>query len=56
MIPPHPAPRVGGSLPLGSLAFVAVLSAGVLVLNAETQIFDTNFYSLWEATSLLRPC
>jgi hypothetical protein len=32
---------------------VAVLTAAVLVITVKAQIFDTNFYSLWEATALL---
>lgn len=32
---------------------VAILNAVVLILTAEQQIYDTNFYSLWEATALL---
>jgi hypothetical protein len=38
---------------LGLLALVAGLTSGVLLLTAEQQIFDTNFYTLWEATALL---
>ncbi|OFW51109.1 MAG: hypothetical protein A3G77_15915 [Acidobacteria bacterium RIFCSPLOWO2_12_FULL_68_19] len=34
------------------LLLVALLDAGVLVLTAGHQIYDTNFYSLWEATAL----
>ena len=37
----------------GLLALVAGLTAAVLVLTVDDQIFDTNFYSLWEATALL---
>lgn len=32
---------------------VAVVTAAVLVFSVKTQIFDTNFYSLWEAAALL---
>ena len=32
---------------------VAVLTAAVLALAVKTQIFDTTFYSLWEAAALL---
>lgn len=39
--------------PLSLFVLVAALNAGVLVLTAGHQIFDTNFYSLWEATALL---
>lgn len=35
------------------LLLVAAVNAAVLVLTAEDQIYDTNFYSLWEATALL---
>ncbi|MBI4486818.1 MAG: hypothetical protein HY655_12475 [Acidobacteria bacterium] len=35
------------------LLLVVGLHAGVLVLTAGSQIYDTNFYSLWEATALL---
>jgi hypothetical protein len=35
------------------LALVAVLTFVVLVLTAAEQIYDTNFYSLWEATAIL---
>lgn len=37
----------------GLLVLVAALNAAVLVLTAGHQIFDTNFYTLWEATALL---
>ena len=30
-----------------------MLTIAVLILTAEQQIYDTNFYSLWEATALL---
>lgn len=33
---------------------MAVLTAAVLGLAVKTQIFDTTFYSLWEASALLR--
>ena len=36
----------------GLLALVAMITAAVLVLTANDQIYDTNFYSLWEATAL----
>ena len=36
-----------------SLALIAMLAASVLVLTAGTQIYDTNFQTLWEATALL---
>jgi hypothetical protein len=32
---------------------VAVLTAAVLAIGVKTQIFDTNFHSLWEASALL---
>ena len=35
------------------LWLVAALNLVVLILTAEQQIYDTNFYSLWEATALL---
>lgn len=35
------------------LLLVAVLNAAILTLTAGDQIYDTNFYSLWEATALL---
>ena len=35
------------------LMLVAGLNAAVLILTAGGQIYDTNFYSLWEATALL---
>ena len=38
---------------IGLLALVAVLTVAVLILTAEYQIHDTNFYTLWEATALL---
>jgi hypothetical protein len=41
---------------LGSLigmVLVGALSAIVLILTVKFQVFDTNFYSLWEATALL---
>jgi hypothetical protein len=34
------------------LMVVGVLNAAVLVLTAAHQIYDTNFYTLWEATAL----
>src|SRR5688572_20048042 len=37
----------------GLLALVGTLTALVLVLTANRQVYDTNFYSLWEATALL---
>jgi hypothetical protein len=40
-------PSVGWSL------LVAVLTAAVLAIAVKVQIFDTNFYSLWEAAALL---
>ena len=36
-----------------SSILVGTLTALVLVLTADQQIYDTNFYSLWEATALL---
>jgi hypothetical protein len=39
--------------PVRWLTLVAGLTALVLVLTASGQIYDTNFQSLWEATSLL---
>jgi hypothetical protein len=36
-----------------AVALVGVLTALVLVLTGGNQIYDTNFYSLWEATALL---
>lgn len=38
---------------IGWLALVTGLTAVVLVITADDQIFDTNFYTLWEATALL---
>ena len=38
----------------GFLTLVAALTAVVLILTAGEQIYDTNFYSLWEATALLQ--
>ncbi len=35
------------------LVLVGVVTAIVLVLAAQSQIYDTNFYLLWEATALL---
>ena len=35
------------------LVSVAALNGAVLVLTAGHQIYDTNFYTLWEATALL---
>lgn len=35
------------------LVYVAVLTALTLLLSAHSQIYDTNFYFLWEATSIL---
>jgi hypothetical protein len=35
------------------LAAVAVLLAALLVLTVRYQLYDTNFYSTWEATALL---
>ena len=32
---------------------VGLATAGLLVLTADAQIYDTNFYTLWEATTLL---
>ena len=32
---------------------VATATAAVLVLTADSQIYDTNFYMLWEATAIL---
>lgn len=43
--------RMNGAAPL--LLAVAVLNGVVLVLTAGDQIYDTNFYTLWEATALL---
>ena len=37
----------------GLLVLVGGLTALVLVLTGGSQIYDTNFYSLWEATALL---
>jgi hypothetical protein len=37
----------------GLLALVGVLTGVVLILTGGSQIYDTNFYSLWEATALL---
>ncbi|MBI4486221.1 MAG: hypothetical protein HY655_09445 [Acidobacteria bacterium] len=48
-----PVPRLRRSAHRRSLLLVAVLNAAVLVLTAQHQIYDTNFYSLWEATALL---
>jgi hypothetical protein len=38
----------------GLLALAAVLTAAALVLTGGNQIYDTNFYTLWEATALLK--
>lgn len=35
------------------LALAAALAIVVLILTAEHQLYDTNFYSLWEATAIL---
>ncbi len=35
------------------LLLVAVLNLAILVLTAGYQIYDTNFYTLWESTALL---
>jgi len=35
------------------LLLVALLTAIILVLSAHSQIYDTNFYFLWEAVSIL---
>ena len=35
------------------LVLVGILTASVLVLAAQSQIYDTNFYLLWEAMALL---
>jgi 4-amino-4-deoxy-L-arabinose transferase-like glycosyltransferase len=47
--PRHP----DSGAPGGWLGLVAVLTALVLGLTLDSQIYDTNFYSLWEATALL---
>ena len=39
--------------PRGWSVLVGTLTAAVLVTTVKQQIFDTNFYSLWEATALL---
>ncbi|MBI4486020.1 MAG: hypothetical protein HY655_08425 [Acidobacteria bacterium] len=44
---------VGRERPWRLLLLVAALNAAVLVLTAGRQIYDTNFYSLWESTALL---
>ncbi len=38
----------------GALAAAAVASAVVLLLTGQSQLFDTNFQTLWEATELLQ--
>jgi hypothetical protein len=38
--------------PRAALALVAVATAAMLGLLLDRQLFDTNFYSLWEATNL----
>ncbi len=35
------------------MVLVGALSAAVLIVTVKFQIYDTNFYSLWEATALL---
>jgi hypothetical protein len=44
--------RAAGA-PRAALMAVAVAATVVLALSVPPQLFDTNFYSLWEATSLL---
>ena len=36
-----------------ALVLVATMTAFVLLINASSQIYDSNFVFLWEATSLL---
>lgn len=51
--PSGPKSDVSGTTESAFLVLVGGLTAVVLVLTAEYQIFDTNFYTLWEATALL---
>ena len=54
LLPSLTAPaRHDGGAPLSWLGVIAGLTAVVLALALPWQLFDTNFYSLWEATSLL---
>jgi hypothetical protein len=50
--PATPHVHSADTTPRRWLLLIALLSAAVLILQAEGQIYDTNFYTLWEATSL----
>lgn len=51
--PADSATDVGRGVHRRVLVFVGTVTAAVLVLVARSQIYDTNFYLLWEAAALL---
>ncbi|MBI3049031.1 MAG: hypothetical protein HYY76_12060 [Acidobacteria bacterium] len=51
--PPHDPAGIDAAAHRRVLLLVAALTATMLVLVAQSQIYDTNFYLLWEATALL---
>jgi hypothetical protein len=53
MTPAIPGALRTAGAPRAALLVVASITAAVLALNLPEQLFDTNFYSLWEATALL---
>jgi hypothetical protein len=53
MIPADAVAFRAAGAPRPALIAIAFVTAAVLALNLPQQLFDTNFYSLWEATALL---
>ena len=53
MFEPEPHRRIDGGAPLRWLVLTGAVTGVMLVFLITYQPFDTNFYSLWEATNLL---
>ena len=53
MVPTKSVDFRAAGAPRAALVAVAFAATTVLALSVPSQLFDTNFYSLWEATALL---